>query len=57
MFLKREGDPTRKSFDDDERIRSLAEAQEIATDIPEDRLTHDRSEADPEIVRPIQTGG
>ena len=34
MFLKKEKDPTSKQFDDDEWIRSLAEAQEATTDRP-----------------------
>ena len=54
MFLEKEKDPTTKIFDDDEWVRSLTDAQEIAADIPEDRRTHDQSEADPEKVRPIQ---
>ena len=44
MFLKKQKDPTTKRFDDDERIRSLAEAQEI---IPEECITQDQSEVDP----------
>ena len=31
-------------FDDDERIRSLTEAQAITADIPEERITHNQSE-------------
>ena len=38
MFLKKEKDPTSKQFDDDEWILSLAEAQEVTTDIPEDSV-------------------
>ena len=30
--------------------------RQITADIPEERNTHDRSEADPEKVRPIQMG-
>ena len=47
MFLKKETAPTTEIFDDDECIRSLTEAQEIAADISEDRFNHDQSEADP----------
>ena len=54
MLLKKEKDPTSKQFDDDEWIRSLTEAQEVTTDIPEDRVTHEQQEADPKKVRPIQ---
>ena len=39
MFLKKEKDPTSKQFDDDEWIRSLTEAQEVSTDVPEDSVT------------------
>ena len=35
-------DPTSKQFYDDEWIRSLAEAQDVTTDIPEDSVTYDR---------------
>ena len=42
--------------DDDEWIRSLTEAQEATTDIPEDGVTYDYQDADPEKVRPIQMG-
>ena len=56
MFLKKENDPTTKQFDDDEWIRSLTEAQEVTTDIPEDSATHDQPDADPKNVRPIQMG-
>ena len=55
MFLKKEKDPTSKQLDDDEWIRSLTEAQEVTTDVPEDSVTHDQQEADPQQVRPIQT--
>ena len=52
MFKKKEKDPTSKQFDDDEWIRSLAEAlteaQEITADIPEDSVLYDQQEVDPE---------
>ena len=54
MFLMKEKDTTTKVLDDDEWIRSLAEAQEITADIPEERITHDQSEVDLGKVRPIQ---
>ena len=38
MFLKKEKDPTSTQFDDDEWIRSVAEAQEATTDVPEDSV-------------------
>ena len=44
-----------QQFDDDEWIRSLAEAQEVTTDIPEDSVTYDQQDVDPKKVRPIQT--
>ena len=56
MFRKKDKDPTTIIFDDDEWIRSLTEAQKIAADILEDRLTHDQCEADPRKVHPIQMG-
>ena len=37
LFLKKEKVLTTKIFDDDEWIRSVTEAQEIITDIPEER--------------------
>ena len=41
MCLKKEKDPTSKQFDDDDEwIRSLAEAQEVTTDIPEASVTY-----------------
>ena len=46
MFLKKEKDPTTKQFDDDEWIRSLTEAQEVTTDIPEDSVTYDQQDVD-----------
>ena len=42
--------------DDDEWTRSLTEAQEITTDVPEDSVVHDQQEVDPERVQPIQMG-
>ena len=56
MFLKREKDPTSKHFDDDEWIRSLTEAQELTTDIPEDSVMYDQQDVAPKKVRPIQMG-
>ena len=53
-FLKKKKDPTTKQFDDDEWIRSLTEAQEVTTDIPEDSVTYDQQDVDPKKVRPIQ---
>ena len=52
MFLKK--DPSSKQFNDDEWIRPLTEAQEVTTDVPEDRLSYDHQEVDPEKVRPTQ---
>ena len=56
VFLKKEKDPTTKQFDDDEWIRSLTEAQEITTDVPEDSTVYDQQVVDPINVRPIQMG-
>ena len=56
MFLKKEKEPTSKQFDDDEWIRSLTEALEVTTDIPEDSVTYDQQDVDPKRVRPIQMG-
>ena len=56
VFLKKEKDPTSKQFDGGEWIRSLAEAQEDTTDIPEDGVTFDQQDVDPKKVRPIQMG-
>ena len=56
MSLKKEKDPTAKQFDDDEWIRSLQEAQEVTTDVPEDSVTCDQQDVDPKKVRPIQMG-
>ena len=47
MSLKKEKDPTTKMFDDDERSRSLTEAQEITADIPEERIAYDPEGVDP----------
>ena len=44
MFLKKEKNPTSKQFDDDEWIRSLSEAQDVTTDIPEDSVVYDQLE-------------
>ena len=57
MFLKKEKDPTSKQIDGDEWIRSLTEAQEITTDVPEDSVMYDQQHVDPKKVRPIQVGG
>ena len=54
MFLKKEKDLTSKQFNDDEWIRSLTEAQEVTTDVPEDSVTCEQQEVDPKRVRPIQ---
>ena len=54
VYLKKEKDPTSKQFDDDEWIRSLTEAQEVTIDIPEDRVTYEQQEVDPQKVRLIQ---
>ena len=54
MLLKKEKDPTSKQFDDDEWIRSLTEAQEVTTDVPEDSVMYDQQDVVPEKVRPIQ---
>ena len=56
MFPKKEKDPTTKQFDDDEWIRSLTEAQEATTDVPEDSIMCDQRDVDPKKVRPIQMG-
>ena len=56
MFMKKENDPTSKQFDDNEWIRSLAEAQEVTSDIPEDSVAYDQQDVDPKKVRPIQMG-
>ena len=56
MFLKKEKDPTSKQFDDDEWIRSRAEAREVTTDIPENSVTNDQQDVDPKKVLPIQMG-
>ena len=46
MFSKKEKDPISKQFDDDEWIRSLTEAQEITTGVPEDSVVYDQQEVD-----------
>ena len=56
MFHKKEKDPTTKQFDDGGWIRSLTEAQEVTTDIPEDSVTYEQQDVDPKKVRPIQMG-
>ena len=57
MFLKKEKDPTSKQFDDDDEwIRSLTEAQEATTDVPEDSVMYDQQDVGPKKVRPIQMG-
>ena len=56
MLLKKGKDPTTKIFDDDEWIRALTEAQEIAADIPEDRLANDQSKADTHKGPPYPDG-
>ena len=57
MFLMIEKDHTSKQFDDDQWIRSLAEAQEIRSDVPEDSVMCDQQEVDPKKVRPSTTSG
>ena len=42
VLEEREGPQPRNLFDDDEWIRSLTEAQEISTDIPEENVTYDQ---------------
>ena len=54
MFLQKEKDPTSKQFDDGEWIRSLTEAQEATTDVPEGSATYEQQEVDTQKVRPIQ---
>ena len=54
MFLKKEKDPTTKQFENDEWIRSLAEAQEVTTDIPEDSVTYDQQDVDPRKFGPFR---
>ena len=54
MFFEKEKDLTSKQFDDDEWIRSLVEAQEATTDVPEDSITYDQQDVDPKKVRSIQ---
>ena len=57
MFPKKGKGPTTKQFDEDEWIRSLTEAQEVTTDIPEGSVTYDQQDVDPKKVRSIQMGG
>ena len=45
MFLKREKTPL--------QTNSTKMSEATTTDIPEERITHDHSEADPQTVRPI----
>ena len=47
MFLKKEKDPTSKQFEDEEWIRSLTEAQEVTTDVPEDSVTCEQQDFNP----------
>ena len=55
MFFNREKDPTSKQFDDDDEwIRSLTEAQENTTDVPEDSVMCDQQHIDPQKVRSTQ---
>ena len=56
MFLKKEKDPTSKQFDDDEWLRSLTAGQEATTDIPQDSVSYDQQDVDPEKVRTIHMG-
>ena len=49
-------DFTTETFDDDEWFRSLTEAQEIAADIPDERITYDQDGVDTQKVRPVQMG-
>ena len=51
-----EGEGPDFEADDDEWIRSLAEAQEVTTDTSEDSVTFDQQDVDPKKVRPIQMG-
>ena len=46
MFLRKETDPTTKILND--------EAQEVATYVPEDSVTYDQQDVDPQKVRPVQ---
>ena len=46
MILKKEKDPTTKIIDDNEKIRSLTEAQEFTADIPQECVTYDQEEVD-----------
>ena len=55
-FLKKEKDPTSKQFDDDEWIRSLTEAPEVTTDIPEDSVTYEQQGRHPKKFGPLKCG-
>ena len=44
MFLKKEKDLTSKQFDDDKWIRSLTEAQEVTSDVPDESVTYDQQD-------------
>ena len=46
--------PTSKQFDDDEWIRSLTEAQEVTTDVPEDSVTYDQQDVDTQKIGPFR---
>ena len=52
--MKKEENPTSKHFDDDQRIRSLTEAQEVTAHVPEGSVTYVQQEVDPKKVRPIR---
>ena len=57
MLLKKEKDPTSKQFDDDEWIRSLAEAQEVTADLSEDSFTCEQQDVDPPKSSAHSNGG
>ena len=57
MFLKKEEDPTSEQFDDDEWIRSLTEAQEATTDVPEYSVMYDQQEVDTQESSAHSNGG
>ena len=55
IFLKKEKDPISKQFDDDDEwIRSVTEAQEVTTDVPEDSVTYEHQEHDPQKFGPFK---
>ena len=54
LFLKKYKDPTSKQFDDDEWFRSLTEAQEVTSDVPENSVTYEQQDFDSQKVRPLQ---